>query len=593
MRGAALVTAASASWVYWSGLGDPGTRAGLDFDGGTVVRLDAGHAALVVWEDRALVSATSAGPGVRVRRTERDGRRGLQATAAWPTTALLVELVPEDPAIEHWSGWNRSFPALVTAYADTPDGWRHLATFRAKTAAHSSSALRTAELAKLAPFPADLAAHVWLRTDRTWEPAGPGTPPIVDDGGEPAFPGGPALPGNGTEAPARPDRPPPELPPDTTGGKASKSDGTQKPVPLKPFGWAAEADEWGLHEITQCRPLEEKPIKFPPKETWPRPKWCGEGHGPESILPALHLWWELPDPRGAHWIYNTITVEQSAPFTFFMGIGWKGGYFGIQEHASPADRYVLFSVWDGAEPVEVVDVGAGVEAARFGNEGTGVGSHTRWRWREGEAVELAVHADLEDGRTTYSGYVYDRERGVWQLLAKLRGRACGPGSSGLLQSVSSFLEVWTPSEACAHRSARYGPAYHRSASGKWAEAAKVRMTATCGLVPNPDLPNLACPPNQLDGGPDLLALGGGIANHALQAFDGAGEDGGLSAPLHSAKLPELLLLPLPFADGSPGLGHGRRPLLRWGSSRNQLQPFGDAFGERPVCPWYVSDCDGI
>ena len=36
-----------------------------------------------------------------------------------------------------------------------------------------------------------------------------------------------------------------------------------------------------------------------------------------------------------------------------MGIGWKGGYFGIQEHASPADRYVLFSVWDGAEPVEV------------------------------------------------------------------------------------------------------------------------------------------------------------------------------------------------------------------------------------------------
>ena len=76
-----------------SGLGDPGTRAGLDFDGGTVVRLDAGHAALVVWEDRALVSATSAGPGVRVRRTERDGRRGLQATAAWPTTALLVRAV--------------------------------------------------------------------------------------------------------------------------------------------------------------------------------------------------------------------------------------------------------------------------------------------------------------------------------------------------------------------------------------------------------------------------------------------------------------------------------------------------------------------
>ena len=41
-------------------------------------------------------------------------------------------------------------------------------------------------------------------------------------------------------------------------------------------------------------------------------------------------------------------------------------------------------------------------------------------------------------------------------------------------------------------------------------------------------PNLACPPNQLDGGPDLLALGGGIANHALQVRAARGSVAGRS-----------------------------------------------------------------
>ena len=37
-----------------------------------------------------------------------------------------------------------------------------------------------------------------------------------------------------------------------------------------------------------------------------------------------------------------------------------------------------------------------------------------------------------------------------------------------------------------------------------------------------------------------------------------------------------------FMPRSPGLGHGRRPLLRWGSSRNQLQPSAGRMGESLV-----------
>lgn len=545
MRAVVIATAA-ASWAYWAASESDAVPAGLDFDGGTLARLDAQHAALVLWEDTALVSVTSAGPDVHVRRTERDGRRGLQATAAVAASALLLHVVPEDRSIEHWQGWNRSFPALVTAYAREKDVWRQLVTFRAKTSAHSTSALRMAELDKTQPFPAGTGS-VWLRSEQDgWQSAG---------------------------ATVRSERPPPLPRPEDA---------------LQPVG-KAEAEKWDLHGQTPCRPPEEVPVKLGDPSEWPQIPWCGREGG--TVLPALHLWWHLPSQGGVEWMYNTLTVEESAPFTFFMGLGWRGGYFGIQEHASSQDRYVLFSVWDGAEPVEVVDVGAGFSAARFGNEGTGVSSHARFNWRVNEPVEFAVHADVNDGATTYSGYVYDVDRAVWRLVGKLRTKACGPGATGLIQQPSSFLEVWTPSPACALRRARYGPAHWRSTSGRWTEAESVHMSATCGLVDAPA--NLACPPTGLDVAPDMMAVGGNISNHALQAF--GLKDGALAAKElpKLEQLPALLRAPLPFSDGSPGPGTRTRPLLRWGSQRNRLEPFGEAFGERPVCPWYVTDCDGI
>ena len=34
----------------------------------------------------------------------------------------------------------------------------------------------------------------------------------------------------------------------------------------------------------------------------------------KRVLPALHLWWHLPSHDGVEWMYNTLTVEESAPF---------------------------------------------------------------------------------------------------------------------------------------------------------------------------------------------------------------------------------------------------------------------------------------
>ena len=43
--------------------------------------------------------------------------------------------------------------------------------------------------------------------------------------------------------------------------------------------------------------------------------------------------------------YNEVTVDQSAPGTYFCACGWNKGYFGIQELGN-GKKVVIFSVWD-------------------------------------------------------------------------------------------------------------------------------------------------------------------------------------------------------------------------------------------------------
>src|SRR5438445_10095979 len=43
--------------------------------------------------------------------------------------------------------------------------------------------------------------------------------------------------------------------------------------------------------------------------------------------------------------YNEVTVEQSAPGTYFCACGWNKGYFGIQELGN-GKKVVIFSIWD-------------------------------------------------------------------------------------------------------------------------------------------------------------------------------------------------------------------------------------------------------
>jgi hypothetical protein len=110
---------------------------------------------------------------------------------------------------------------------------------------------------------------------------------------------------------------------------------------------------------------------------------------------SVHLHYPAPEGQA---FYNEVTVNQSAPGTYFCACGFGRGYFGIQELAS-GKKLVLFSIWDpGAQNdpknvpeerrVKVLHLGDRVRVGRFGNEGTGAQSFFDYDWKPGSNLPL-------------------------------------------------------------------------------------------------------------------------------------------------------------------------------------------------------------
>ncbi len=76
--------------------------------------------------------------------------------------------------------------------------------------------------------------------------------------------------------------------------------------------------------------------------------------------------------------YNEISIQSSAPGTYFMVCGWSKGYFGIQEIGN-GKKLLIFSVWDSSnndpnaledkERVKLLYKDDAVRIGRFGGEG--------------------------------------------------------------------------------------------------------------------------------------------------------------------------------------------------------------------------------
>jgi len=297
----------------------------------------------------------------------------------------------------------------------------------------------------------------------------------------------------------------------TMGGNASNSSAVAlEQVPVPPSLAAAEANITagaGVFAPWSKRPLREAETRndyecgaVHQKEGWLIKHALEDLALPDpfrpaswTCLPAGHWWWgkEKPaDPKApvepAHnvsWAYNEITIRHSAPHTYFMGLGFGGGYFGIQEHATRDERYAVFSIWDQGTTVEMADVGPGAHARRFAGELRGIQSIRKFPWKIDEKVQFLVRQQREAGtaKVLYAGYIFDPQAQEWLLMAELRVKPCGAGPQrehGHIAGLYSFIEVFLLTDCHTERTADFGPAFVREGDADWTQLRAGYLSAT-------------------------------------------------------------------------------------------------------------------
>lgn len=248
--------------------------------------------------------------------------------------------------------------------------------------------------------------------------------------------------------------------------------------------------------------------------------WCGASSQADEKLKGIacrsvHLGY--PSPVGVSF-YNDVSIEQSAPGTYFMVCGWSKGYFGMQELAN-GKKLILFSVWDPGNQddpksvkdelrVKLLHQGDGVRIGRFGGEGTGGQSFFDYDWKAGETYRFLVTARAVEKRSEYSGYFFVPEKNEWKHLVTFST----PTGGTLLNGCYSFVEDFKRDKVSTTkpRRARFGNAWLQTADGQWQAITKAKFTADANPVTN------------IDAGIDkdwfFLSTGGEIENKTVKLW---------------------------------------------------------------------------
>jgi hypothetical protein len=182
--------------------------------------------------------------------------------------------------------------------------------------------------------------------------------------------------------------------------------------------------------------------------------------------------------------YNEVTVEQSAPGTYFCACGWNTGYFGIQELGN-GKKLVIFSVWDSQQNdpkavddtkrVKLIEKDEKVRTGRFGGEGTGGQSFYDYDWKIGATYRFLVTAKVNGDGTEYAGYFLAPDDKEWKHLVTFSTVTGGKKLGGYYSFVEDFQRDKV--SLTKERAAKYGPTWVKSLEGKWAALEKARFTA--------------------------------------------------------------------------------------------------------------------
>jgi hypothetical protein len=223
---------------------------------------------------------------------------------------------------------------------------------------------------------------------------------------------------------------------------------------------------------------------------------------------SVHL--AYPAGKGAAF-YNEVTVERSAPGTYFCACGWDKGYFGMQE-LDGGKKVLIFSVWDSDQNdpkavgeerrVELLHRDEKVRIGRFGGEGTGGQSFFNYDWKVGETYRFLVSANVDGERTEYAGYFFVPEEKAWKHLVTFSTITGGRPLGGYYSFVEDFRRDGV--SATRSREARFGDAWVKAVDGGWEPVAKARFTADRNPATNIDA--------GMRGGRFFLATGGATEN---------------------------------------------------------------------------------
>lgn len=197
---------------------------------------------------------------------------------------------------------------------------------------------------------------------------------------------------------------------------------------------------------------------------------------------SVHLQYKAPKGLA---FYNEVTVEKSAPGTYFCVCGFNHGYYGLQELAS-GKKVLIFSVWDPGrqdDPGAVQDEARvkllykdpDVRTGRFGGEGTGGQSFLDFDWKTGETYRFLVTARPDDQRTEFTAWFFPPGEKEWKKLAAFSTITGGKPLAGYYSFVEDFRRN---RESTGHvRQASFGNGLVRGEEGTWAPIVEAKFTA--------------------------------------------------------------------------------------------------------------------
>ncbi len=213
--------------------------------------------------------------------------------------------------------------------------------------------------------------------------------------------------------------------------------------------------------------------------------------------------------------YNEVTVEQSAPGTYFCACGWNKGYFGIQELGN-GKKVVIFSVWDSPQNdpnattedkrVKLLHKDDKVRIGRFGGEGSGGQSFLDYDWKIGDTCQFLVIAKVQGERTEFAGHFRASNEKPWTHLVTFSTITGGKKLGGYYSFVEDFRRDGV--SLTKVRQAQFGNSWVKTAGGDWQAVSKARFTGDSNPATNIDA--------GAEGSRFFLATGGATKNqHTL------------------------------------------------------------------------------